>query len=434
VSFLSRIFSFLASFGLATVVLTLLLVLTFLGTLEQAEFGLVASQARYFESVFVDRIDIGACWRALALDVYWNIGNVVLPTPILPGGYSLMAILFVNMFCGGIIRIRKAPRTVGIVISHFAILFMIASGAVTYHFAKEGMLNLTEGQTHDEFQSFHERVIEIEKVQPEGQKRTTLVIDQRLFTDLSNSSDHGKARTFTHDSLPFDLTITNWKQHAEPKRDKVGDRGDAVDGFFIQELSKIDPKNGQLLADEALSQACIAVVKDKKGAPEQRGILWEYAAAPWTVTVGTDKYLINIGRRSYKLPFAIRLDHTEQEKHPGTERARRFASKVTKLHGTREEKREVTMNEPVRGEGYAIFQSTFDDGSRNQSKVKSSGFQVVENPSDHWPLISCIIVAIGLLIHFVMMLSRAMKWNPWIAVTASLVITAGGFIVAYWKL
>jgi hypothetical protein len=434
VSFLSRIFSFLASFGLATVVLTLLLVLTFLGTLEQAEFGLVASQARYFESVFVDRIDIGACWRALALDVYWNIGNVVLPTPILPGGYSLMAILFVNMFCGGIIRIRKAPRTVGIVISHFAILFMIASGAVTYHFAKEGMLNLTEGQTHDEFQSFHERVIEIEKVQPEGQKRTALVIDQRLFTDLSNSSDHGKARTFTHDSLPFDLTITNWKQHAEPKRDKVGDRGDAVDGFFIQELSKIDPKNGQLLADEALSQACIAVVKDKKGGPEQRGILWEYAAAPWTVTVGTDKYHINIGRRSYKLPFAIRLDHTEQEKHPGTERARRFASKVTKLHGTREEKREVTMNEPVRGEGYAIFQSTFDDGSRSQSKVKSSGFQVVENPSDHWPLISCIIVAIGLLIHFVMMLSRAMKWNPWIAVTASLVITAGGFIVAYWKL
>jgi hypothetical protein len=88
----------------------------------------------------------------------------------------------------------------------------------------------------------------------------------------------------------------------------------------------------------------------------------------------------------------------------------------------------------VRGEGYAIFQSTFDDGSRSQSKVKSSGFQVVENPSDHWPLISCIIVAIGLLIHFVMMLSRAMKWNPWIAVTASLVITAGGFIVAYWKL
>ncbi len=431
----ARFFAFLASFGLATVVLVLLLVLTFLGTLEQAEYGLVASQARYFESVFVDRIDIGACWRALAFDHYWNIGNVILPVNILPGGYTLMAILFVNMFCGGIIRIRKAPRTIGVVISHFAILFMIASGAVTYHFSKEGILNLAEGQTSDEFQSFHDRVIEIEKVQPEGQKRTALVIDQSYFNDLSNGMDFGKARTFTHESLPFDLTVTNWKQHAEPKRDKESARTDAVDGYFIQALSKIDPKNGQLLADEALSQACVATVKDKKTGAEQKGILWEFSAAPWTATVDGQKYLIHIGRRIYGLPFAVRLDETSQEKHPGTERARRFTSKVTKLHGTREEKRVVTMNEPVRGEGYALFQSNFDDGAgQGGSGVKRSGFQVVENPSDHWPLISCIIVAIGLLIHFVMMLSRAMKWNPWVAVSSTLIVVTTGFVLAYWKL
>ncbi|HAL71927.1 MAG TPA: hypothetical protein DCP71_09175 [Verrucomicrobiales bacterium] len=431
----SRVIAFFSSFGLAAVVLSLLLLLTFLGTLEQAEYGLVASQERYFESVFVDRIDIGACWRALAFDHYWDIGNIVLPVNILPGGYLLMAILFVNMFLGGLIRIRKSPRTIGVVISHFAILFMIAAGAVTYHFAKEGILNLTEGQTHDEFQSFHERVIEIEAVKPTGERRTALVIDQRLFTDLGNSSDHGKARTFTHESLPFDLVITNWKQHAEPKRATDVTRGDAVDGYFIQALSRNDPRTGQLLADEALSQACIVIAKDKKTGAEQKGILWEYAAAPWTATFGDQKYLINIGRRSYRLPFAIRLDHTEQEKHPGTERARRFTSKVTKLHGQREEKRVITMNEPVRGEGYALFQSSFDDGSGNSSGgVKRSGFQVVENPSDHWPLISCIIVSVGLLIHFMMMLSRAMKWNPWIAVTNTLLIVTAGFVIAYWKL
>lgn len=428
----ARIIAFLSSFGLASVVLTLLLVLTFLGTLEQAEYGLVASQERYFESVFVDRIDIGACWRALAFDHYWDIGNVIFPVNILPGGYTLMAILFVNMLLGGLIRIRKSPRTIGIVISHFAILFMIAAGAVTYHFSKEGILNLAEGQTNDEFQSFHERVIEIEQVKPEGEKRTALVIDQSLYSDLENEADHGKARTFTHESLPFDLTITNWKPHAEPKRVTDVSRGDAVDGYFIQTLSRIDPKTHQLMADEALSQACIAVVKDKKTGAEQRGILWEFSAAPWTATVNGEKYLINLARRSYRLPFAIRLDHTEQEKHPGTERARRFTSNVTKLHGDHEEKRVVTMNEPVRGEGFAIFQSNFDDGSGGGGK--RSGFQVVENPSDHWPLISCIIVSLGLLIHFMMMLSRVMRWNPWISVTSTLVIITAGFVIAYWKL
>lgn len=425
-SILARIFAFLASFGLATFVLVMLLIITFLGTLEQAEHGLVASQARYFESVFIDRIDIGACLRALSIA---DVGNMTLPLAIVPGGYSLMAILFVNMFCGGIIRIRKSPRVIGVIISHFAILFMIAAGAVSYHFAKEGSLNLAEGQTSDEFQSFHERVIEIEAIGAAGAPRKALVIDVGMYRDLGP----GKARTFTHESLPFDLMITHWKRHAQPKRDIAGDRTDAVDGYFVQELSLLD-ENGMAIADEQLSSACIAIAKDKKTGAEQKGILWEFAAAPWTVTVGDQKFTVNLAHRSFRLPFAIRLDQTEQEKHPGTERARRFTSKVTKLHGSREEKRVITMNEPVRGEGFAVFQQTFDDGTRGGTGIKQSGFQIVANPSDHWPLYSCIIVGFGLLIHFAMGLARAMKWNEWLTALSAVLLVTACFVVAIWKL
>jgi hypothetical protein len=427
---LPRLIAFLSSFGLATVVLALLLLITFLGTLEQAEYGLVASQARYFESFFIDRIDIGACWRALAFNGYWDIGNITLPLYIVPGGYTLMAILFVNLLLGGIIRIRKSPKTIGVIISHFAILFMIAAGAVSYHFAVEGNMSLREGETSDEFLSFHDRVIEIEKVQTdEKAKRSVLVIDQSKYQDLTD----GKGRTFTHESLPFDLMITGWKKHAQPKPDRDGSRADAIDGYFIQEVSTLD-ESGAAMADEALASACVAIVKDKKGGAEQKGILWEFAAAPWTVTVGSDKYLLSLVHRTYKLPFAIKLDKTEQEKHPGTERARRFTSWVTKLEDGREEKRVITMNEPVRSEGYAVFQQTFDDGTRSGSGVKSSGFQIVENPSDHWPLISCIIVAEGLLLHFLMMLARFIKVNPWVFSLSIIVAFNAAFLIAMWKL
>ena len=427
---LAKLIAFLSSFGLATVTLALLLLITFLGTLEQAEFGLVASQARYFESFFVDRIDIGACWRALALNAYADIGNVTFPLPILPGGYTLMAVLFVNMFLGGIIRIRKSPKTIGVIISHFAILFMIAAGAVSYHFAVEGNMSLREGETSDEFLSFHDRVIEIEKVQTdEKAKRSVLVIDEGKYQDLTD----GKGRTFTHESLPFDLMITGGKKHAQPKPDRDGSRADAIDGYFVQEVSTLD-ETGAAMADEQLASACVAIVKDKKGGAEQKGILWEFAAAPWTVTVGSDKYLISLVHRTYKLPFAIKLDKTEQEKHPGTERARRFTSWVTKLEAGREEKRVVTMNEPVRSEGFAVFQQTFDDGTRSGSGVKSSGFQIVENPSDHWPLISCLIVAEGLLLHFLMMLARFIKLNPWIFSIGLIVAFNAAFALAMWKL
>lgn len=428
---LAKLIALLSSFGLATVVLALLLLITFLGTLEQAEFGLVASQARYFESFFVDRIDIGACWRALALDAYWDIGNTTLPVRVLPGGYTLMAVLFVNMLLGGIIRIRKSPRTIGVIISHFAILFMIAGGAVSYHFAVEGNMSLHEGGTSDEFLSFHDRVIEIEKVRAdEKAKRVALVIDQSKYNDLSA----GRGRTFTHESLPFDLMITNWKQHAQPKRDREGGRADAIDGYFIQEVSTLD-ESGAALPDEQLASACVAIAKDKKTGAEQKGILWEFAAAPWTLAAGGDKYVISLVHRTYKLPFAIRLDKTEQEKHPGTERARRFTSWVTKLEGGREEKRVITMNEPVRSEGYAVFQQTFDDGSRGGgSGVKSSGFQIVQNPSDHWPLISCVIVAQGLLLHFLLMLGRFIKVNEWIFSVSIILAMNAAFALAVWKL
>ncbi|MCB1279766.1 cytochrome c biogenesis protein ResB [Prosthecobacter sp.] len=426
----AKVFAFLSSFGLATTVLAMLLLLTFLGTLEQAEHGLVASQARYFESVFIDRIDIGACWRALALNAYWDIGNVSLPLYIVPGGYTLMAILFVNLLLGGVVRVRKSPKTIGVIISHFAILFMIAAGAVTHHFAKEGNMNLREGETSDEFMSFHDRVIEIEKVQTDqNAKRSVLVIDESKFDDLAA----GKGRTFTSETLPFDLMITNWKKNAQPKRDLDGSRSDSVDGYYIQEISTLD-ESGAAMADEQLASACVAIAKDKKGGEAQKGILWEFAAAPWTVTFGNDKYLISLVHRTYKLPFAVRLDQAEQEKHPGTERARRFTSKVTKLNGSHEEKRVITMNEPVRSEGYAVFQQTFDDGTRSGSGVKSSGFQIVENPADHWPLISCIIVAEGLLLHFLMMLARFIQVNPWKFSLGLIAAFNAAFALAMWKL
>ena len=427
----AKIFAFLSSFGLATSVLVMLLVLTFLGTLEQAEHGLVASQARYFESAFIDRIDVGACWRALAFNAYWDIGNVSLPLYIVPGGYTLMAILFVNLLFGGIMRIRKSPKTIGVIISHFAILFMIAAGAVTHHFAKEGNMGLREGQTNDEFLSFHDRVIEIEKVQTDAKaKRTALVIDESKFRDVTEA---GNGRTFTSDSLPFDLIITGWKKNAQPRHDVDHSRMDAVDGYFIQKMSDLD-ESGAAMADEQLSSACIAIAKVKNSDEKQTGILWEHAAAPWTVTVGADKYLISLVHRSYKLPFAMRLDQTEEEKHPGTQRARRFTSKVTKINGGHDEKRVITMNEPVRSEGYAVFQSTFSSGEQEGSGVKSSGFMIVENPADHWPLISCIIVAEGLLLHFLMMLARFLKVNPWIFAFSLIGAFNAAFALAMWKL
>ncbi len=144
----AQMFAFLSSYGLAITVLTFLLLITFLGTLSQKDIGLLDSQRKYFDS----------WWLIHDLD----LGGTLIPVP-LPGGGLLMVILFFNMLCGAVIRIRKGWRTIGVLISHLAIMFMLAAGFVSFLYKTEGAMPLFEGQASDQYQSYHERIIDIDR-------------------------------------------------------------------------------------------------------------------------------------------------------------------------------------------------------------------------------------------------------------------------------
>ncbi len=394
----SRVFAFFCSFGLATALLVILLILTFLGTLEQVEHGLFDSQKKYFESWWITSIDLGACLRALSVPTK----EITMPI-LLPGGMLAMALLTITMICGGLLRIRKNPRTVGVIIAHFSIVFMLIAGGVEFAFKKEGNMALLEGQTSDEFQSFHKRVIEIEQVDPPAKdgKRSVLVIHDNLFGDLVPDGSTGKARTFTHASLPFELTLMNYQENSEPHRADGTEGREVVDGYFLQ------PKTKNTTSEQNID-GIYASVKDKSGAV-QKGILWGAAAAPWTVKADGKTFLIDLARERWHLPFAVKLDKFEREVHPGTERARKFSSQVTKIIGDHQEKKVIKMNEPLRDSGYVLFQASFSQGENGGRMQQQSVFEVVQNPADNWPLYSCIAVAIGLLIHFISMLARFIK-------------------------
>ena len=138
-----RIFAFLASYGVAAVILTLLLILTFLGTLEQVDHGLFAVQERYFNSLFL---------------VHYFFG--ILPVP-LPGAYLLMVLLFINLVCGAIIRSPKSWRRPGMLIAHSGILLLLLGGFVTYRYSIGGNMRLYEGEASSEFESYTGWVLEI---------------------------------------------------------------------------------------------------------------------------------------------------------------------------------------------------------------------------------------------------------------------------------
>ena len=377
-----QLFAFLSSYGLAITVLTFLLLITFLGTLSQKDIGLLDSQRKYFDS----------WWLIHDLD----LGGTLIPLP-LPGGGLLMVILFFNMLCGAVIRIRKGWRTIGVLISHLAIMFMLAAGFVSFLYKTEGAMPLFEGQASDQYQSYHDRIIEIHRYDSAGKgDDKALVIPMKHFEDL----DPGKARTFFAKDLPFEMQVTGYRRNANVVQAEEGDKT-AIDGYRIQEVKHAKE-------DEANVTAVEITLKIKDGA-EQRAILWERQMEPFTVKVGDVVYAISISRMKWKLPFAIRLNDFVRELHPGTMKAKKYTSHVTKITDGKEEPKVVTMNVPVRDQGYVVYQASFSQNSNGEQSV----FTVVTNPSDQWPLWSCVAVAIGLIIHFLMhlirFLSRSMK-------------------------
>src|SRR6478672_4376484 len=110
----ARVIKVLSSFGLATSVLALLLLVTFLGTLEQVEHGLFDSQKKYFESWWITGIDVGCCLRAMHVPFKTAF---TLPI-IMPGGLLLLILLAINMTLGGLIRLKKDAIWLGRFLVH----------------------------------------------------------------------------------------------------------------------------------------------------------------------------------------------------------------------------------------------------------------------------------------------------------------------------
>jgi len=377
--YLTPLFRFFSSFGLAVVVLSLLLVITYLGTIAQTEIGLLDSQRKYFDSwsVFHDL----------------RFGSIVFPI-WLPGGMALMVLLFINMACGAVIRMRKGMRTIGVLISHLAIMFMLAAGYVSFQFKTEGAMPLFEGQSSDLYQSYHERVIEIHSFDAQGERSPeALVIPMEEFQDLAP----GRARTFQHPDLPFDLQLTGFQRNARIiAKDSEGPG--IVDGYTIQ-TAPVESTDEQNLG------AIVAVIKPKDKQPDQRAILWEAAFEPYTVDAGDKSYTVSLTRRKWKLPFAVRLETFEREVHPGTEKPKRYTSHVTKITDGTEQPQVITMNVPLRDQNFVLYQASFSESNRGNQSV----FTVANNPSDQWPLWSCIAVGFGLTLHFMMSLWRFVR-------------------------
>lgn len=375
---LKKLYALLSSYGLAVVLFILMFFLILFGTFYQIDNGLFEAQKDYFESIYVIH----------------KLGPIYIP---LPGGYTLLA-LFAVTIIGGMLRIRRTWERAGLLLAHFGVLVMIISSAITFHFSDRGHMRLYPQQQSNEYSSYHDWNIEIGK--PAAGATLHLIPDDQ-FKDLGP----GESREFFSNELPFEVAVSGYVLNGVPVRENITIEGAdprVVDGFRVLAL---EPEK----ENEMNVPAAYIMVTDKASGEKTEGILWGMDREPLTVKSGEVFYTVGLDRKRYPVPFTVYLDEFKAEFHPGTSMASTYESHITKKENGTEEKINIYMNHPLRDRGYTFFQASYGPPNAGPNETLYTVFEVVRNPADQGPLVACIIISIGLLLHFTQKLLGYMR-------------------------
>ncbi len=394
-----RIWRFLSGLGLATVLLILLGVQTWLATLEMVEAGLLDTLQKYFH---------WTSWYVLAeLPLPFSDGHLIVP---MPGGYWVCALLLLNMTLGGLIRIRKGWKTAGVMLAHFGIIFMVAAGGVAQLFEKRGVMFLFEGEQADYAVSLTDPTIEVVEVKDGAAVGEVHVAGERELHGIGRNS----SRIIRFPDLPFDLELSGWAKNVVVVPEQKGSGNPSIDGWTLRELPL--ETEGELNA-----AGCYARVVREDGetgmpfilaVPPARSGLESFA--PYSVEADGRTFAVRMVKETIPVPYAVKLDDAIAEYYPNSARPKSFMSKIERVEGESVPV-EIRMNEPMRRGGFTFFQRTMSSGPQPSGGPEFSGFEVVSNPADKWPEWSLYVVTAGLGIHFLMMLftsGRRMNRKP----------------------
>ena len=360
----NKLWQISASFGTACVLLIFLFLLTLFGTLEQTEHGLYEVQKKYFESWFLIH----------------EMGPVSVP---LPGGMLCMGLLAWNLLAGGLIRIRKSKSTLGIIVAHVGIMIMLAAGLVKLAASDDGYLRLYEGEQSDEYISYFLWEVAVFDADSKGEVAEFLVSDEQLRLAADEPV------RITHKLLPFELELKHFLENARPTREETPFA--LAGGWRLLERAMEPEAEGNLAG-------LYATVRSIAG--EETAILWGLSEDPWVVEMDERRWAVVLRHRRLRMPFGIRLDDFTKLEHPGTDIPSEFSSDVTQLGSEGDRAVLIRMNEPLRDGGLVLFQSSWGPPNAKPGEPLFSVFSVVRNPSDHWPLYSCIVIGLGLLLTF----------------------------------
>lgn len=350
-------FRFLASVTLTVVCLFLLFILTFWGTIDQAQHGLYEAQQKFFYSL-----------------VFLNYGWIPFP-----GAKLVLGVLFFNLLAAAVFRLQYTWEKSGILIVHGGLLLFFVAAFVTYRWTEESHVSLVENEATNVSQDYHRW--ELSLWQEKGDTKSVRAFDldriqeKKIWTPAAPELKievvkfYPNAQAFAA-SGPQRMELKPLAREKEPEKNIPG-------GVFV-----LTPSGGL----------------------KKTLFLFGGEENPQRVTVAGQEYLVQLRRKRYVLPFLIQLKDFRKEVYPGTQLARSFESTVEiKAHQMTRETI-ISMNNPLRYEDYTFYQASY--GTDHLGREMST-LAVVKNRGRMLPYLASLVVVWGLVWHFMVAFYKA---------------------------
>lgn len=366
----------LTSLRLTIFCLAALMVLVTAATLAQVGMGTVGAVNAYMRSYLV----------------WWNIPDSQWMIPVFPGGATVGMVLIVNLIAAQAVRLQATWSKAGLWLVHLGLILFVGGEFVSGMFQVESQMAIESGQTVNFI---------------EGRDAELAVID---VTDPAQDEVYSvparalrREGTVSLPGTPVSLKIHGYAQNAQLRNRAPTDppaRATAGVGTAVT-LVQLSPVSG----DNEVDSSAVFVEPIAGGKSYGIWLASQALGAPQAFTHEGRTYQIAMRHRRQYLPYAVTLKKFSHDKYAGTEIPKNFSSLVHLSNPATREERDVliSMNDPMRYDSKAFYQASFGKGDM------LSILQVVENPGWLIPYISCVLVAVGLIVHFTVSLMKSSR-------------------------
>ena len=374
---LRRLIDLLSSMKLTLLCLGLLMVLVVACTLLQVPLGTHLAVERTIRSFLV----------------WWTPEWSPVQIPVFPGGGLVGAVLLANLLFAQFLKLERSRRKAGLWLAHLGLALLFVGEFATALFSVESQMPIEVGATRDYSEDTRRMELAVVDATDPAKDVVTTIPQSRLKPGAVLAAP----------SLPFKLSVKHWYENSELGMRKPDDPPSEADAGVGANLAVREAE--PVTSDDAQNAAAALIepveggrglgtywVSNALGAPQgfvREGRAWRFVLRP----------------RRYYLPFSVTLKEFKHDIYPGTDIPKNFSSLVRLSDPARGEDRDalIYMNHPLRYGGKTFYQASFGQNDR------LSVFQVVRNPGWLIPYLSCIMVALGLLLHFGVKLSASLK-------------------------